>query len=99
MAHRLNIPLPPPEDIIHTSDHQHTAEHYHTPVHIRHIRRIDDWEETCDASYCHIQNSEEVDGHAEFAEGEAGGWEGFGAEAFLEDAVSVALVGVREERM
>ena len=86
MAHRLNIPLPPPEDIIHTSDHQHTAEHYHTPVHIRHVRRVDNGEEARDAGHCYIQNCKDVYRHAESTEGEARGWERFGAQALLEDA-------------
>lgn len=79
--------FPPPEHIIHTSNNQHTTKHDHTPVHIRHVCRVDNREEARDASYCHIQDCKDVDGHAELAEGEARGWERFGAEAFLQDAV------------
>jgi hypothetical protein len=89
MPHRLYIMFPPPEHIIHTSNNQHTPKHDHTPVHIRHIRRVDDGEETRDTRHCHIHYREHVDGHAELAEGEARGWEWFGAEAFLEDAVGM----------
>ena len=78
--------FPPPHRIIHTSNHQDTAKHDNAPVHIRHVRRVDDGEEARDASHRHVEDGEEVNGDAEFAEGEAGGWEGFIAEALLEDA-------------
>lgn len=87
MPHWFHIMFPPPEHIIHTSNNQHTTKHDHTPVHIRHVCRVDNREEARDASYCHIQDCKDVDGHAELAEGEARGWERFGAEAFLQDAV------------
>jgi hypothetical protein len=76
----------PPENIIHTSNHQHTPEHDHTPVHICHIRRVDDREETRDTGHSNIQDCKDVYRHAESAEGEARGWERFGAQAFMEDA-------------
>jgi hypothetical protein len=68
MPHRLNIMLPPPKHIIHTSDHQHTPKHNHTPVHISHIRRVDDREKAGDAGYGHVEHGEDVDGDAELAE-------------------------------
>jgi hypothetical protein len=60
--------FPPPEHIIHTSNNQHAPKHDHTPVHIRHIRRIDNGEETRNTRHCHVQNCEDVDRHAELAE-------------------------------
>lgn len=93
MFHRLNITLPPSYHIIHTSNNQHTAKHDNTPVHIRHIRRIDHREETRNTSHCYVEYCEDVDWDAEFAEGEAGGWEGLVAEAGLEDAAGVRVSG------
>lgn len=87
MLDRLNILLPPPKKVIHTSNNQHTAEHNHTPIHILHFRRIDDGEETRDASHADVKDGKSVNGDGESAEREAGGREGVAAEAFLEDAV------------
>jgi len=89
--------FPSPHSIIHTSNHQNTAEHDNAPVHIRDIRRVDDGEEARNASHGHVEDGEEVDGDAEFAEGEAGSWEGFVAEAFLEDAFFFVLARFVEE--
>jgi hypothetical protein len=86
MPHRPNVVLPPPKHIIHTRDHQHTPKHDNAPVYAREVCRVDDGKETRDASHCHVEDSEDVDGYAEFSEREAGGWEGFASDAFLEDA-------------
>lgn len=86
MPHRLDVVFPPSKRIIHTSNHQHTPKHDHTPVHIRYVRRVDNGEEARDAGHCHIQNCKDVYRHAESTEGEARGWERFGAQALLEDA-------------
>jgi hypothetical protein len=98
MPHRLNIMLPPPKHIVHTRNNQHTPKHNHTPVHISHIRRVDDGEETRDASHGHVEHGGNVDRDTEFAEEEARGGERFVAEAFLEDAeeiISKSSWGVR----
>jgi hypothetical protein len=86
MLDRLNVVLLSPEHVIDTSNYQHAAKHDHAPVHVCHGGRVDDGEETRDASYGHVEDCEQVDRDAEFAEREARGWEGFAAGAFLEDA-------------
>lgn len=74
------------EEVVNASNEQHAAEHDDAPVHVSDSRRIDDGEEAGDASHGDVEDGEGVDRDGKFAEGEAGGWERFAADALLENA-------------
>ena len=79
--------------IIHQRNHQHTSKHDNSPVHTIRRHRFGDREADKDTDEADVDESEEVDGQAETAEGPLGFGEGLAFEAFEGDAADGDGVG------
>lgn len=61
MTGRLDVVLPSPQRVVHTSYQQYCAEHHARPVHVFHRGRVYHGEEACDAGYGDVEDCEGVD--------------------------------------
>ena len=70
------VHVPPSDNVIHNRYDSHSTKHNATVIHRLDSDDSEQWEEADDSLLNHVQDSKNVDGNAQFAEGEPSRWQG-----------------------